>query len=203
MDPNALAAARAGKPMLPQQQVPVRYPHNSYYGHPSGMPYQVQGQVPTPHRSLSQGAPSAYSMPSTPAPSNGNGGKSNLIDPLDFKSEDMSDDPSAQQMFRPLLQSRSRPQTTAYYPGSQPANSPYYPVQRPVTPSPDYNMAAAAARGMRPGSPYGVLPMQQRGRTPIGPPLTSSASDPTAAGMSSHPMGLQSTPPPPPSVTPR
>jgi hypothetical protein len=187
MDPNTLAAVRAGKPMIPQQQVPSRYPPNSYYTHPSSMPYQQQSQVPQPHRSLSQGLAPNYSIPSTPGPSNGAGGKSALIDTIEIKSEDSMDDPSKQQqqqMFHNLLQSRSRPQTPSFYPNMQPNNSPYYASQRPLTPSPDYNMAAA--RGMRPASPYGTLPVQQRVRAPQ---LSSSTSDPTAG------MGLQSPPP--------
>jgi hypothetical protein len=205
MDPNALAAARAGKPMLPQQQVPTRYPLNSYYTHPSQMSYPQQSQVPQPpHRSLSQGPTPTYSMPSTPVPSNG--GKPTLIDPIECKSEDIDDaskqqqQQQQQQMFHSLLQSRSRPQTPSFYPNMSPANSPYYSSQRPMTPTPDYNMIAA--RGMRPAmTPYGTLPVQQRVRTPLAPQLSSSTSDPTT-GMNNNPMRLQSTPPPP-SVTPR
>jgi len=203
MDPNALAAARAGKPMITQQQVPNRYPLNSYYSHPSQMPYQQQSQVPQPpHRSLSQGPTPTYSMPSTPVPSNGTGGKPTLIDPMESKPEDMIDDPSKQQqqMFYPLLQSRSRPQTPSFYSNMPPTNSPYYSSQRPMAPTPDYNMAAA--RGIRPTNvPYATLSVQQRVRTPLTPQLSSSPSDPTM-GMNTNPMGLQSTPPPP-SVTPR
>jgi hypothetical protein len=209
MDPNALAAARAGKPMLPQQQVPARYQLNSYYSHPSQMSYQQQSQVPQPpHRSLSQGPTPTYSMPSTPVPSNGAGGKSALIDPIESKPDDIIDDPSRQQqqqqqqqqMFHPLLQSRARPQTPSFYQNMPPANSPYYSSQRPMTPTSDYNMATA--RGIRPTtSPYANLPIQQRVRTPLAPQLSSSSSDPST-GMNNNPMGLQSTPPPP-SVTPR
>lgn len=206
MDPNAVAAARAGKPMLSHSQVPSRYPVNSYYAHPSSMAYQSQTQVPQTHRSLSQGpVPSPYSMPSTPAPSNGIAGKSNMVDPMDFKMEDTLEDPSKQQMFHPLLHSRSRPQTPSYYPNmQQPTNPPYYSTQRSMPGSPaDYNMAAAAAaaRGMRPANPYGPMAVQQRLRAPVGPPLSSSISDPST-GMTPNSMGLQSTPPPP-SVTPR
>ena len=59
------------------------------------------------------------------------------------------------------------------------------------------------ARGIRPPPPaaYGTLPVQQRIRTPLAPPMSSVASDPSM-GMTPNPMGLQSTPPPP-SVTPR
>ena len=154
MDPNAVAAARAGKPMLSHSQVPSRYPVNSYYAHPSSMAYQSQSQVPQTHRSLSQGpVPSPYSMPSTPAPSNGIAGKSNMVDPMDFKTEDTLEDPSKQQMFHPLLHSRSRPQTPSYYPNmQQPTNPPYYSTQRSMPGSPaDYNMAAAAAAAQREG----------------------------------------------------
>ncbi|CAF2062752.1 unnamed protein product [Rotaria magnacalcarata] len=216
MDPNALVPARSGKPMLQQQQqqpsqqqVPTRYPLNSYYSHPSPIPYQQQSQQITqsPHRSLSQGPTSNYSMPSTPVPSNGAGGKSALIDPNESKPEDMMDDPSKlqqqqqQQMFHPLLQNRSRPQTPNFYPNMSPANSPYYPPQRPMTPTPDYNMASAA-RGIRPVNVgYGNLPVQ-RIRTPLPSQLSSPTNDPTT-GMNNNPMGLQSTPPPPPSVNPR
>ena len=193
MDPNAVAAARAGKPMLSHSQVPSRYPVNPYYGHPSPMAYPSQPQVPQTHRSLSQGpVPSPYSMPSTPSPSNGIAGKSNMVDPMDFKSEDTMDDPSKQQMFHPLLQSRSRPPTPSYYPNmQQPTNPGYYSTQRSMPASAvEYNMAAA--RGMRPANPYGPMSVQQRHRAPLAPPLSSSISDPSA-GMT----------PPPPSVTPR
>ncbi|CAF4429163.1 unnamed protein product, partial [Rotaria magnacalcarata] len=144
---------------------------------------------------------------STPVPSNGAGGKSALIDPNESKPEDMMDDPSKlqqqqqQQMFHPLLQNRSRPQTPNFYPNMSPANSPYYPPQRPMTPTPDYNMASAA-RGIRPVNVgYGNLPVQ-RIRTPLPSQLSSPTNDPTT-GMNNNPMGLQSTPPPPPSVNPR
>jgi hypothetical protein len=208
MDSNALAAARAGKPMIPQQQVPNRYPLNSYYTHPSPMGYQPQSQVPQPpHRSLSQGSNPNYSMPSTPVPSNGAGGKPTLIDSIEPKSEELMDDPSKQQqqqqqqqIFHSLLQSRSRPQTPSYYSNMPQPNSPYYASQRPMTPAPDYNMATA--RGIRPSpAAYGTLPVQQRVRTPLASQLSSSTSDPTT-GMNNNPMGLRSTPPPP-SVTPR
>jgi hypothetical protein len=174
------------------------------------MPYQQQSQVPQsalpPHRSLSQGPTPNYTMPSTQMPSNGAGSKQALIDPIEMKSEDIIDDPSKQQqqqqqqhqqqMFHSLLQSRSRPQTTPFYPNMQPSNSPYYSSQRPMTPTPDYNMAAV--RGMRPTTaPYGNMPVQQRVRAQ----LSSSTSDPSMS-MNNNPMGLQSTPPPP-SVTPR
>jgi hypothetical protein len=202
MDPNALAAARAGKPMLPQQQVPTRYPLNSYYTHPSQMSYQQQQSQVQPHRSLSQGhTPPNYSMPSTSVPSNGTGGKQALIDQIESKPEDIIDDSlkqqqqqQQQQMFQPLLQARSRPQTPSFYCNMPPSNSPYYPSQRPMTSTPpDYNMAAM--RGMRPATaPYGNVPTQQRVRAPLAPQLSSSTGDPS--------MGLQSTPPPP-SVTPR
>ncbi|CAF1139285.1 unnamed protein product, partial [Rotaria sordida] len=209
MDPNALAAARAGKPMLPQQQqqqIPTRYPLNSYYTHPSPMAYQQQSSMPQPpHRSLSQGPTPTYSMPSTSVPSNGAGGKPTLIDSIESKSEDMIDDPSKQQqqqMFHPLLQNRSRPQTPSFYPNMPPTNSSYYPSQRPMTSTPDYNMVATA-RGIRPPTTvaYGTLPVQ-RVRAPIPSQLSSSTSDPTT-GINNNPMGLQSTPPPPSSVTPR
>jgi len=206
MDPNALAAARAGKPMLPQQtQVPSRYPPNSYYTHPSPMPYQQQSQVPQPpHRSLSQGPTPTYSMPSTSVSSNGAGSKSILIDSIESKPDDLMDDPSKQQqqqMFHNLLQSRSRSQTPSFYPNMPQTNSPYYSPQRPMTQSPDYNMVTV--RGIRPpNAGYGTLPVQQRVRTPLASQLSSSTSDPTT-GMNTNPMRLQSTPPPPPSVTPR
>jgi hypothetical protein len=100
-------------------------------------------------------------------------------------------------MFHSLLQSRSRPQTSSFHPNMPPSNSPYYSSQRPMTPTPDYNMAAV--RSMRPGtSPYGNVPVQQRMRAPQ---LSSATSDPSMS-MNNNPMGLQSTPPPP-SVTPR
>ncbi|CAF3707592.1 unnamed protein product [Rotaria sp. Silwood1] len=238
MDPNALAAARAGKPMLPQQQqqqqiqqqqqmqqqqmqqqqqqqqqVPPRYSLNSYYTHPSPMSYQQPSSIPQPpHRSLSQGPTPTYSMPSTSVPSNGAGGKPTLIDSIESKPEDMIDDPSKQQqqqqqqMFHPLLQNRSRPQTPSFYPNMPPTNAPYYPSQRSMTPTPDYNMAAAAAaaRGIRPTSAtaasYSTLPVQ-RVRAPLPSQLSSSTSDLTTV-MNNNSMGLQSTPPPP-SVTPR
>ncbi|CAF1312058.1 unnamed protein product [Adineta steineri] len=216
MDPNALAAARAGKPMMPQQQqqqqqpqVPNRYPLNSYYSHPSQMPYQQQSQVPQPpHRSLSQGPTPTYSMPSSSVPSNGTGGKPISIDSIESKPDDLIDDPSKQQqqqqqqqqMFHPLLQSRSRSQTPSFYPNMPQTNSPYYPSQRPMAPTSDYNMAMT--RGIRPPNPaYNNLAVQQRVRTPLTSQLSSSTNDPTA-GMNTNPMGLQSTPPPP-SVTPR
>jgi hypothetical protein len=198
MDPNAIAAARAGKPMLAHGQVPSRHPMNSYYTHPSSMSYASQTQVPQAHRPLSQGPVSSpYSMPPTPGPSNGAAGKSVLIDPIDLKQEETLDDPSKQQMFHPLLQSRSRLPTASYYPNmqqaTQPTNPSYYPSQRPMPPSSDYNMVIA--RGMRPANPYGSLPLQQRARTPMTSSLSSSTSDPST-GMTPNPMGLQSTPPP-------
>lgn len=207
MDPNALAAARAGKPMLPPQQQPppTRYPMNSYYSHPSQMSYQQQSQVAQPlppHRSLSQGPNPNYSMPS-----NGTSGKPIVLDAMESKPEDLIDESmkqqqqqQQQQMFHPLLQSRSRPQTPSFYPNMQPSNSPYYPPQRQMGPTPDYNMAMV--RGMRPGTaPYGAMPVQQRVRTPLPGQLPSSTNDPSMGGMN-NPMGLQSTPPPP-SLTPR
>ena len=82
-----------------------------------------------------------------------------------------------------------------------PANSPYYASQRPMTPTPDYNMAAV--RGMRPPTPaYGSMPVQQRIRGPHPSQMMSSASDPSSMMMNNNPMGLQSTPPPP-SMNPR
>lgn len=214
MDPNALAAARAGKPMLPQQQPPPnRYSMSQYYPHPSQMSYQHQSQVPQslpPHRSLSQGPTPNYSMPSTPMPSNGTSGKPILLDATESKSDDIIDESAKQQqqlqqqqqqMFHPLLQSRSRPQTPSFYPNMAPNNSSYYSSQRPMTPTPDYSMAMA--RGMRPATaPYGSVPMQQRMRAPYPGQLPSSMGDPSMSGMNTNPMGLQSTPPPP-SVTPR
>ena len=218
IDPNALAAARAGKPMLPppqqqpqqqqQQQVPNRYPVNSYYPHPSQMSYPQASSSSSvgggmPHRSLPPGAtPPGYSMPSTPVPSNGTSAKPILLDSIESKPDEMLDDPSKQQqMYHSLLQSRSRPQTPSYYPNMPPANSPYYASQRPMTPTPDYNMAAV--RGMRPPTPaYGSMPVQQRIRGPHPSQMMSSASDPSSMMMNNNPMGLQSTPPPP-SMNPR
>jgi hypothetical protein len=193
MDPNTLGIVRSGKPMPTQQQVPNRYPSlNSYYNQSSPVSYQQQSQVPVPpHRSLSMNTTPGYPGPPTAMSSNGSMNKSNLIDSIELKTEDTFDDPSKlqpsqQQMFHPLLQSRPRPQTTPYYP-----NNAYYSSQRPLTPSSDYNMSVA--RAIRPSAPYGSLPVQQR--------VLSSTSDPMTS-MNNNPMGFQSTPPPP-SVTPR
>ena len=202
MDPNALAAARAGKPMLPlQQQVPTRYPLNSYYTHPPSMPYQQQPQMQ--HRSLSQGPTPTHAISSATMSSNGLGGKSTLIEPVESKTESMLDDSSnqqqQQQIFHPLLQNRSRSQTPSFYPNMPPTNSPYFPPQRPVTPASDYNMVTA--RGIRPTNiAYGTVPVQ-RIRTPLPAQLSSTVSDPMTC-MNNNPIGLQPTPPPP-SVNPR
>ena len=198
-----MAAARAGKPMMSHPQVANRYPVNSYYGHPSSMPYPSQSQVPPMHRSMSQGSnPSPYSMPPTPMASNGAANKPMMNDPMEIKSEDSLDDPSKQQMFHPLIQTRPRPPAPSYYPtmsqqSAVPSNAGYYSNQRPlVPPTSDYNMAMA--RGMRPNNPYAMAP---RMRPPLTTQLSAPMTDPTT-GMPTNSMGLQSTPPPP-SVTPR
>jgi hypothetical protein len=185
MDSNSLGMVRTGQPMLSQQQtqqVPNRYPLNSYYSQPVPMPYSQPSQVPSaPHRSLSQNTTPNYSVASTSISSNGAVNKPNLIDSIELKSEDSFDDPSKlqvsqsqqlqqqqqqqQQIFHPLLQSRSRPQSASYYPNMPPINNAGYPSQRPLTPSPDYNMSVG--RGIRvqsvPPNPYGTLPIQQQG----------------------------------------
>jgi hypothetical protein len=219
MDTNSLGMVRSGKPMLsqqPTQQVPNRYPLNSYYSQPGPMSYPQQPQMPpAPHRSLSQNPTPNYSVAPSTMSSNGAVNKPNLIDSMELKSEDPFDDPSKlqvpqsqqqqqqqQQMFHPLLQSRSRPASASYYPNMPPTNNAYYPPpQRPITPSPDYNMSVG--RGMRlpsaPTNAYGALPVQQRGYMP------SSTNDLSAGMNTNNSIGLQSTPPPPlppPSVTP-
>jgi hypothetical protein len=211
MDANSLGMVRTGKPMLsqhPQQQIPNRYPLNSYYSQPTPMPYPQQSQVPSaPHRSLSQNTTPSYSTVPTSMPSNGAVSKSSSIESMEFKSEDsfvdlsklqpsQSQQQQQQQMFHPLLQSRSRPQSTSYYSNMPPTNNTYYPVQRPLTPSSDYNMNVE--RGMRlssiPANTYGTLAVQQRGFVP---PSTGDLT----TGINNNTIGLQSTPPPP-SVTP-
>jgi len=210
MDTNSSGMVRTGKPMLSQQQtqqVPSRYPLNSYYSQPGPMSYPQQSQIPpAPHRSLSQNANPNYSVASTSISSNGAVNKSNLMDSMELKSDDSFDDPSKlqipqsqqqqqqQQMFHPLLQSRPRPQSASYYPSMPPTNNVYYPSQRPLTPTPDYNMSVG--RGIRvpsvPQNTYGTLPVQQRGYIP------SSTNDLTAGINNNNTIGLQSTPPPPP-----
>jgi hypothetical protein len=208
MDASSLSMVRTGKPMLsqqPQQQVPNRYPLNSYYSQPTPMPYPQQSQGPLPpHRTLSQNTTPSYSVIPTSVSSNGAVSKSSSIDSMEFKSEDSFVDPSKlqpsqsqqqqqQQMFHPLLQSRSRPQSTSYYSNMPPTNNTYYPLQRPMTSSPDYNMTVE--RGIRlPTNAYGTLPGQQRVF------IQPSTSDLTT-GINNNTIGLQSTPPPP-SVTP-
>jgi len=197
MDTNPVGIVRTGKPMLSQQQqqAPNRYPPNSYYNQSTPMSYPQQTQIPpTPHRSFSQNATPNYS---TSLLSNGTINKPNIIDSIELKSDDSFDDLSKlqvsqsqhqqqQQLFHPLLQSRPRSQSPSYYPNMPPTNNTYYSSQRPLTPSSDYNMNVS--RGIRPPNTYGTLPVQQR----VFPP--SSTNDLT--------IGLQSTPPPPPSVTP-
>lgn len=216
MDPNSLGMVRSSKPMLsqqPTQQIPNRYPLNLYYSQPGSMPYPQQPQMPSAqHRSLSQNTNPNYSIASTSIPSNGTINKSNLTDSMDIKSEDHFDDPSKlqvvqlqqqqqqqqqhpqQQMFQPLLQSRSRPQAASYYPNMPPTNNAYYSQQRPLTPSPDYNMSVG--RGIRvqsvPPNSYGTLTVQQRGY------MSSSTNDLSAGINNNNTIGLQSTPPPPP-----
>ncbi len=136
----------------------------------------------------------------------------NLMDSMELKSDDSFDNSSKlqvsqsqqqqqqQQMFHPLLQSRSRPQSASYYPNMPPTNNAYYPSQRPLTPTPDYNMSVG--RGIRAQSvssnTYGTIPVQQRGYIP------TSTNDLTSGINNNNTIGLQSTPPPPPppSVTP-
>jgi hypothetical protein len=199
--------------MLPQQQtqqLPNRYPLNSYYSQPGAMPYPQQSQIPpAPHRSLSQNTPSNYSVAPTSISSNGVINKSNLMDSMELKSDDSFDNSSKlqvsqsqqqQQLFHPLLQSRPRPQSASYYPNMPPTNNAYYPSQRPLTPTPDYNMSVG--RGIRaqsvPSNTYGTIPVQQRGYIP------TSTNDLTSGINNNNTIGLQSTPPPPPppSVTP-
>ncbi|CAF4949232.1 unnamed protein product [Rotaria sp. Silwood1] len=205
MDINTLGLVRSGKPMLSQQQIPNRYPINSYYSQPTSMPYPQQSQIlSVSHRSLSQGTTPNYSVSSNSVMN-----KPNLIDSIDIKTEDTFDDPSKlqtsqsqpqqQPMFHPLLQSCSRPQSTSYYSNMPPTNNTYYTSQRSITPSSDYNMSVA--RGIRltsvPTNPYGTLPVQQRIFVP------SSTSDLTIGinNNNNNTMRLQSTPPPS-SVTP-
>lgn len=185
---------RSGKPMASQQQPPLpsqpqpvanRYSFNSYYSQPGTMPYSPQPQMPTAlHRSLSQ---------------NGAVNKPNLMDSTELKPDDSFDDPSKlqvppsqQQMFHPLLQSRSRPPTAPYYPNMPTTTNPYYSPQRPMTPTADYNVGVG--RGMRlssaPTTTYGALPVQQRGYMP------PSTNDPSAGMNNNNSLGLQSTPPP-------
>lgn len=212
MDTNSLGMVRSGKPMLSQQQtqpVPNRFPLTSYYSQPGPMPpYPQQPQIPSvPHRSLSQNTtPNYSSIPTTTIPSNGIMNKSNLVDSIDMKSDDSFDDPSKlqvsqlqqqpqqQQMFQPLLQSRSRPQTPSYYSNMPPTNNTYYSPQRPLTPSSsDYTMSVG--RGIRgqsvPPNAYGTLPVQQRG-------YISSSTNDLSGGINNNnnTMGVQSTPPP-------
>ncbi|CAF1106206.1 unnamed protein product [Rotaria sordida] len=206
MDVNTLGTVRSGSPMLPQQpqqQLPNRYPINSSYSQPIPMSYPQQSSVPSiSHRSLSQGTPPNYSVSSNSVVNN----KSNLIDSIEIKTEDSFDDPSKlqtsqsqqqqQPMFHPLLQSCSRPQSTSYYPNMPPTNNTYYNSQRPITPSPDYNMSVG--RGIRltsvPTNAYGTLPVQQRIFVP------PSTSDLTTGinnnNNNNNTIGLQSTPPP-------
>lgn len=209
MDPNSINMVRGGKPMLSQQStqsVPTRYPPNLYFSQSNTMPYSQQTSIVPgpPHRSLSQNPTPNYALPSTPMSGNGT---------MELKPDDPFDDPSKlqpppppqqqqqqHQMFQPLLQTRPRPQSSPYYPNMPPTSNAYYSTQRPMTPTPDYNMNIG--RGMRlpstPANAYGSLPTQQRGYMP-------STTNDLSAGMNTNiPMGLQSTPPPPPppSVTP-
>ena len=205
MDANSLGMVRTGKPMLsqhPQQQTPNRYSLNSYYSQPTPMPYPQQSQVPSaPHRSLSQNTTPSYSTVPTSMPSNGAVSKSSSIESMEFKSEDSfvdlsklqpSQSQQQQQMFHPLIQSRSRPPSTSYYSNMPPTNNTYYPVQRPLTPSSDYNMNRLSSI---PANTYGTLPVQQRVFVP------PSTGDLTTGINNNNTIGLQSTPPPP-SVTP-
>lgn len=212
MDNAPLGMTRSGNPMLSQQQqqqpqpVPNRYQLNSYYSQPGAMPYSPQPQMPSaPHRSLSQNAASPYPGTPTMMPSNGAVNKPNLMDSTELKSDDPFEDPSKlqmpqsqqqQQMFHPLLQTRSRPPAAPYYSNMPTTNNSYYAAQRPMAPSADYNISVG--RGMRlpsaPTTAYGTLPVQQRGYMP------SSTNDLSAGMNNNNSLGLQSTPPP--SVTP-
>ncbi|CAF0772590.1 unnamed protein product [Adineta steineri] len=193
MDTNPGGMIRTAKPMLSQpSQVSNRYPVNAYYNQPTSIPYQQQQpQMPSaPHRSFSQNMTPNYP---TTIPSNGTLNKPNIIESIELKSEDSFDDLSKlqvpqsqqqQQMFYPMLQSRSRAQSPSYYPTMPPTNNSYYSSQRSLAPSSEYNMSVG--RGVRvssvPPNTYGTLPVQQR---VYGPP---SANDLT--------IGLQSTPSP-------
>jgi hypothetical protein len=205
IDGTVLSTARPSNPALSQQSVPTRYVQNSYYGHSSSVPYQSSSSiVAPPHRSLSQSnTSSGYALPSTPVSSNVTGSKLNLIDSIDLKTEDTYDDPSKispsqhqqQQLFHPLLQTRSRPSVTPFSSNMQPTHNPYYPSQRPLTPSNDYNMSIIRGPAVRPGpmptNAYGTLTMQQRARAPMHPSLSLSNND-LPTGMNSNPTGLPS-----------
>ncbi|UJR31544.1 hypothetical protein I4U23_019032 [Adineta vaga] len=194
MDTSSVGMIRTGKPMTPQQpQMPNRYPSNPYYNQPPSMPYpQQQQQQTVTHRSFSQNATANYSTPTMS--SNGIVNKPNLMESIDLKSDDSFDDlsklqmPQAQQqMFHPLIQSRSRPQSPSYYANMPPTNNTYYSSQRPMTPTSEYNMSVG--RGIRlssaPTNTYGTIPVQPR-----------MYASPSSNDFS---MGIQSTPPPPPS----
>ena len=209
MDTNTMAMTRPNNPMITQQTAPMRYSHNAYYGHSATMPYQQPSPLVTQHRSLSQPGPaSGYSLPQTPVSSNGAGAKYNLIDPVEVRQDEVFDDPSKlqpsqQQMFHPLLQSRSRTPSTAFYSNVPPTNNAYYSPHRPMTPTPDYNMSAVRGPAIRPasipGNAYGSLSGQTRARTPLPTSLSSSASD-LPTGMNPNSMGHPS---PAPSGPPR
>lgn len=214
-----MGMVRTGQPMLPQQptqQVPTRYPLNSYYSQPGPMAYPQQTQVPGgPHRSLSQNPLPNYSMTPTSIPSNGTMNKPTLMDTMELKSDDSFDDPSKlqipqtqqtqvqpqqqqQQMFHPLLQNRSRPQSTGYYPNMPPTANTYYATQRPLAPTPDYTMSVGRGNIRAPSNNYGTMPVQQQQQQqrPYIPSTTNDLT--TGINNNPNPMGLQSTPPPPP-----
>ena len=205
MDSNALGMTRPGNQMLTQQTAPMRYPHGAYFGHSATMPYPQQSPLVAQHRTLSQPGPSSgYSLAPTSASSNGAGSKYNLIDTIEARPDELFDDPSKlpssqQQMFHPLLQSRSRAPSTPFYSNVPPTSNAYYSAQRPMTPSADYNMSVVRGPAIRPPSvpsnAYGTLSPQTRVRTP----LSSSGSD-LPTGMNSNAMGHPS---PAPSGPPR
>ena len=214
-------------PMLSQQSMPAQYPSNPYYRNPSQMSYQQASPLNPVHRSLSQpgGAPSNYSLASTPVSSNGTGSKPNLIDPIDVKSEEIFDDPSKligqpqqhqqHQAFhpgmppRPRLPSAANPMASGpLYSNMQPNANPYYSNQRPLTPSTDFNMPVVRGPSIRPSmmpnnnNSFGNLAGQQRVRTPLTTALSAPAPD-LNTGMNANVMGLQSTPSPLPNNPPR
>ena len=200
MDVSLIGVGHSGKPILSQQQIPNRYPPNSYYGQPGPMSYPHQSHIlSVSHRSVSQGTTPNYSIVPTSVSSNSAINKSNFIDSVPLKLDDSFDDPSKLQasqsqqqiMFHPLSQSCSRPQSTSYYPNMAPTNNPYYPSQHPTSASPDYNMNMG--RGIRltpvPSNAYGTLSVQQR---IFVPPATNDHT----AGINNNATGLLPGQPP-------